>query len=210
MQRFTWLKTHPLTKYFGIALIALLSIVLITGILRPSNQTGDPLHIALVAPSTSSRNEAAKQMVQSVQLYLDSVNRQGGINGHPLKLLVYDDHDNPSSAQDVVREMEKSQALVALGHLTSTTSQAAAPVYQALQIPVITGTASADALTQANPYYFRTVFNDTRQGTLLALYAQQVLKLKTASVIASDDSLGRSLRTAFETTFGQTGTLTKS
>lgn len=210
MQRFTQFISHPLTKYVAIALAVFLSIGIITGLVQQNAAKVDALHIALAAPLTSNRSEAAKEMVQSVQLYLDAVNQQGGINGRPLKLLVYDDRDYPTIARDVAREIEKSQALMVLGHLTSTTSVATAPLYKALQIPVITGTASADTLTQDNPYYFRTAFNNTQQGNLLALYAQQVLKFNTANVIYSNDTAGQSLRTAFEATFKQTGTLKHS
>ncbi len=209
MQRFTQLSTHPLTKYGAIAL-AIFLIISSIALVRQNTAAVDAIHIALSVPLSSSRKEAAKEMVQSVQLYLNTVNQQGGINGHPVKLLVYDDRDYPGTAKDITLEIAKSPALVALGHLTSTTSEAAAPLYKALQIPVITGTASSDILTQANPYYFRTTFSNTRQSNLLALYAQHVLKANTASIIYSDDMIGQTLRSAFETTFKQAATIKQS
>ncbi len=205
MQQFSRLRTNKYTKYVGITLVTLLILGLVTGLIRQNLKKAHAIPIALVAPLGSNRSEAAKEMVQGVQLYFNTINRQGGVNGYPLKLLIYDDRDYPTIAQEVVKEIDTSPALVTLGHLTSTTSIAAAPLYKKLEIPVITGTASADTLTQANPYYFRTTFTNTQQGTLLALYAQQILKFNTASIITSDDAAGRSLRMAFSATFKQTG-----
>lgn len=210
-QIFARLRTDRPVKYLAIALATLLVIGWVTGTARTTLKAdSNAIHIAVAAPLSSNRSQAAKEMIQSAQLYLDTVNRQGGIEGHPLKLLVFDDRDYPRTARDLIREIQKSRALVVLGHLTSSTSEAAAPLYSTFKIPAITGTASADVITQANPYYFRTTFNNSRQGSLLALYTRRVLKLNTASIIYTDDSLGQTLHKAFETTFQQTGTIRKT
>lgn len=196
-------------------LVTLAALLLVIGVIGTAVRSLTPkdanaIHIAVMAPLTGSRYIAGKEMVQSIQLYLDSVNQEGGVNGHPLKLLVFDDKADPETALWLMRKVNNSPALVVLGHLTSTTAIATGPVYQALQIPAITSTASADRVTQANPYYFRTVFTDSVQGSVLALYAQQALNFKTASVIYSDDHLGHTLREAFEATFKRSGTIKHS
>ena len=209
MQRFTRLRTHPLTKYVAIALATLLLISLMTAIWMNESRSSDtkPIHLAIAAPITGLRNTAAKEMVQSVQLYLDSLNQNGGVNGHPLKLLVFDDRGDPNAARQIPRQVDDSPALVVLGHLNSFTSVEAAPIYNALRIPAITATSSEDYITQANPYYFRTVFTNSVQGSVVALYIQRILNFKTASIIYSDDRLGQTLDEAFEATFKQEGTI---
>ncbi|MCC5636505.1 ABC transporter substrate-binding protein [Nostoc sp. CHAB 5844] len=206
-----FLRINRLAKYVAIALATLLVVGIIAGIVRQlSPKDNNAIHIAIAAPVSSNRNAAAQEMIQSVQLYLKTVNNNGGINGHPLKLLVFDDRDYYFTARQLTKNIQKSPALVVLGHLTSSTSEAAAPLYKDFRIPVITGTASADVITQNNSYYFRTTFTNSRQGSLLALYAQQVLKYNTASIIYSDDNLGETLHQAFATTFEPNGTLKKS
>lgn len=205
---FSFFKTHRFAKYARLTVTTLLVVGLFTGVVRLfSRADTNAIHVAVVAPLTNDRREAAKEMVQSVQLYLNTVNQSGGVDGKPLKLLVYDDRNFPARARDLPAKISQSSALVVLGHLTSTTSLASAPGYKAQQIPVITGTASEDALTQTNPYYFRTTFTNSRQGNLLALYAQQVLKFNKASIIYADSLIGNSLREGFETTFKANGTI---
>jgi branched-chain amino acid transport system substrate-binding protein len=199
---FSFFRTHRLAKYGLIVAITLLVIGLLTGVIRLfSRIDANAIHVAIVAPLTSDRHEAAKEMVQSVQLYFKTVNKSGGIHGKPLKLSIYDDQNLPNTARNLPSEIAKSSSLVVLGHLTSATSIAAAQGYKTEKIPVITGTASADVLTQANPYYFRTTFTNSQQGKLLALYAQEVLKFNKASVIYADDIYGNSLQQGFHTMF---------
>jgi len=168
-------------KYWGIALVTFL---LITGVIGTAVRSlipkdANPIHIAVAAPLTGMQNTAGKEMVQSIQLYLDSVNQQGGVHGHSLKLLAFDDQGDPNTVIPLTRAVDDSPDLVVLGHLTSPISIAAAPIYQALQIPAITATASADRITQATPYSFRTVFTDSVQGSVLALYLSGAIHLGT-------------------------------
>ena len=185
--------------------------MLLAGIWKQVQSKDDrqAIHLAVAAPITGFRDAAAKEMVQSVQLYLDSINQQGGIDGHPVKALVFDDKGDPKTVFGLPRKIEESPALVVLGHLNSVVSVVTAPIYNALEIPAITGTSSEDFITQANPYYFRTVFTNSVQGSVIALYAQQALSFKTTSIIYSDDRLGQTFDEAFETTFKREGGMLK-
>ena len=189
-----------------------LAVLLLIGWLVGSRQGAlladtKAIQLAVVAPLSGPRSAAGREMVQSVQLYLKRVNQQGGIHGQPLQLLTFDDRNDPETAGHLPQEIHQSAAVVVLGHLTSATALAAAPSYHRLQIPVITGTASADGLTDANPYYFRTTFTNSMQGSLLALYAHRALQFNTASIIYADDSAGRSLSTAFHQIFAHDATV---
>ena len=209
MQWSSHFRTHRFVKYLAIALTTLLLTGLITLLLGRVFKSSDTnaIHLAIAAPITSVRDAAAKEMVQSVQLYLDSVNEAGGINGRPLKSIVFDDKGDPNIARQIPQQVDKSSALVVLGHLSSATSLEAAPMYNSFGIPTLTGTASEDFITQANPYYFRTVFNNSVEGSVVALYIQRALNFKTASIIYSDDRLGQTLDESFETTFKRGETL---
>lgn len=196
-------------KYWVLALVALLIVTgtITTGVRTLLSQDARAIHLAVAAPLTGSQALAGKEMVQSIQLYLDSVNQAGGINGQPLKLLIFDDKGDPKTAHQIPQQVDRSAAVAVLGHLNSSTSVEAAPIYNTLQIPAITGTASEDYITQANPYYFRTTFTNSVLGSVVALYMQKALNFKTASIIYADDRLGQTLDEAFETTFKREGTI---
>ena len=89
--------------------------------------------------------------------------------------------------------MTDGRALIVIGHRTSPESVAAAPVYAAAKIPAITSTSTADSITEDNPWYFRTVFDNRTQGLLIAAYARYVLHADHLSIVAGNTDYGKSL-----------------
>ncbi|MEN8215688.1 MAG: ABC transporter substrate-binding protein [Pseudomonadota bacterium] len=152
----------------------------------------EPLYIAVSGPMTGNNGKA---MLQGIQLYLDQINQQGG---RPIKLLSFDDQNRPELAKEVAIKIAKqSQALAVLGHYTSSTSLAAAPIYQEYGIPAISGSATADELTKDNDWYFRTIFNNSDQGALLANYVRKILNYHEADILFDEDVYGKTLAEAF-------------
>lgn len=195
-------QSNSLIKYLTMAIAGLALVLMATGIISQiTSKDRNAIHIAIVAPMSGERNLSGKEMVNSVKLYFDLVNKEGGVKGHHLKLDVFDDWNNPITAMSLTKKIADSPAVAVLGHLTSSTSVPAASLYKQLQIPVITGTASNNLLTEDNPYYFRTTFTNSKQGQLTALYCRDILKYKTASVIYTDDAFGSNLFESFSNTF---------
>jgi branched-chain amino acid transport system substrate-binding protein len=156
------------------------------------------IFLALVGPMTGNDQENGKIMRQSTQLYVDQINRQGGIHGQPVKLLVYDDQNKPKLSKSIAVEIAtKTPALLVIGHQSSSTSLAASPLYQQYGLPAITGSATADEVTQGNDWYFRTIFTASDQSALLANYINKILKYETAYLIFDQDAFGTALATAF-------------
>lgn len=156
------------------------------------------IFLAVVGPMTGNDQENGKIMRQSTQLYVDQINRQGGIHGQPVKLLVYDDQNKPKLSKSIALEIAtKTPALLVIGHQNSSTSLAASPLYQQYGLPAITGSATADEVTQRNDWYFRTIFTTSDQGALLANYINKILKYETACLIFDQDAFGTALATAF-------------
>ncbi len=191
------------SHYGAILIITLLCLITANFLLHP-HQTATPISIALVAPLTGEEAIAGKEMVDSVQMYLDTVNQKGGINGHPLKLLKFDDRADESTARQGAPVIVNSPAVVLLGHRSTAPSEAAAPIYAAAHLPAITGTANTDSVTLKNPYYFRNTYTRSTLNTVLAVYAKLVLNLNTASVIQYE-KYGKKLAQEFEAAFTKSG-----
>jgi ABC-type branched-subunit amino acid transport system substrate-binding protein len=45
-------------------------------------------------------------MVRVFSFYLDAVNQRGGIDGHPVKALVFDDQGDPKQLQDCLEKVK--------------------------------------------------------------------------------------------------------
>ncbi|NMF60522.1 ABC transporter substrate-binding protein [Pseudanabaena yagii] len=191
-------------RFWTIALITLFSVISLGGLFpQGSRAEGGAIAIAVAAPLSGDGASGGQEIVDSIKLYIDATNREGGINGRPLKLNIYDDKGNADGATQVANDIAKSDALVVLGHRSSDASIAAGSIYQDKKLPAITGTANSPKVTSDRPYYFRMIYTNPALAKTLSIYAQQVLQIKTASVIydkASKNELAQSevIKSAFE------------
>ena len=191
-------------RFCAIALITILIVVSLGGLYPQSSRAdGTAIAIAVAAPLSGDGASGGQEIVDSIKLYIDATNRDGGINGRQLKLNVFDDKGNADGATQVANEISKSEALVVLGHRTSDASIAAGNIYQERKLPAITGTANNPKVTTDRPYYFRIIYTNPDLAKTLSIYAQQVLQFKTASVIydkasKNEQTQSEVIKSAFE------------
>ena len=147
-------------------------------------------YLAVAGPLSGPDSRVGIEMANAAELAIARVNAAGGIAGRQIALLRYDDQGNPDVARDVAAEIvADARPLLVLGHRTSAPSIAAGEVYGEAGIAAISGSATADALTADNPWYFRTIFPNSFEGSLLATYVRDVLGHDTASVITTHASV---------------------
>lgn len=155
-----------------------------------------PLAIAVVGPINEPNGQA---MVQGVELYLKKINREGGINGKRIVLKKFDDKNTQAIAKEEAKKIVDSEVLAVIGHYSSDPTKMAAPVYKD-NIPAITGTATADEITQDNDWYFRIIFNNSSQGAVVANYVRKIFGSKKAYLFFEEDAYGKTLAEAFTKT----------
>ena len=187
-------------KYlFGILLVSALTLTISLNFFL---QINSPVYLALAAPLSGEQQVNGEQILRGANLYIEKVNRSGGIDGHPVKLLVFDDENDPQIAKEKAQEIsQKKKVLAVLGHFSSTTSIAAGEIYQQVGIPAISGSATAETVTQDNDWFFRTIFTNKSQGIFLANYARRILQTEKAAIIYEENDYGTSLAEAFENNF---------
>jgi branched-chain amino acid transport system substrate-binding protein len=196
---FEW-RAHHLLPLAAVIAVAIYTSIFAYSILK---KPAAAIQIAVVMPLTGAEAREGMMMVNAVRLCFSAVNRAGGIHGHPVEIKTFDDKGDADVAVQKAKEIAASPAIAVVGHFTSATSVAAAPIYKAAHLPAITATASAPAVTAGNPFYFRVTIDSSVQGHTLAAYARQVMRKGKASVLYSDEDYGRSLFAAFEDEFAE-------
>ncbi|MEM8642078.1 MAG: extracellular solute-binding protein [Cyanobacteria bacterium P01_G01_bin.54] len=163
----------------------------------------EPLYIALMAPTSGISADAGREMEQGTRLYLEQINRQGGVQGHPVKLLVFDDQSSPEVGRQKAQEIVDDERIsVALGSWLSSVSIPAGAVYEQAGLAAISGAASSDQLTAQNSTYFQVLPNTQQQGVFIANYLKQILKINQATVISnSQDPFSQRMAQAFIANF---------
>ena len=188
-------------------LLCLLTFILVLGWAN-FNFNPETIQIAIAIPQ-SNTDEASlalgREMLEGAQFYIDRANKLGGIEGKKLELVVYDDQFNREIAKEVAREVCDSSALGILGHYGGNLSLPAGEIYQQCQIPAITGSSTADPVTENNPWYFRAIFTNSEQGRFIAEYAKYILQAQNIYLIAGDNIYGETLAGEVQKTFTEFG-----
>ena len=166
-----------------------------------------PIYLAVMVPASSKDGaNATKRSMMSIQMYLDEINADGGIDGHPIKLIQVDDQGTPDGAQAAISSIyEANQAMIVLGNPWSDAASAVGEKLNQYQIPAITAGATAPQVTSDHPWFFRVVPNNTSQGETIAAYAVEVLGYDTAVIVYDENQYGQSLGDGFEATFESLG-----
>lgn len=164
------------------------------------------LTIAAVVPIGGNLN-AARELLRGIAQAQDEA-VQAGV---PFRVLIADDANDPSRAEAIANALVQDQSVLAVvGHGTSRTSLAAAPIYQQGQLLMIAPTSTSTELAQVSRgtggnFIFRTIPSDQFTGTALARHALTAGNNKAIVFFNSQSSYSKSLMEAFSTTLGLEG-----
>lgn len=160
--------------------------------------------IGLAGPFT---DPAGATMVQAAEMAIAEINAAGGLRGRRLELAAFDDHGDPDSAVAVAEAIRATAAVAVIGHVWSSTTLAAAPIYGGGSDPVavVTPSSSAPELTALGPHLFRACPTDLEHGRALAEWARAGMSLDRAAVLYVNNGYGRGIQGAFTATFERQG-----
>ena len=141
----------------------------------------------------------AKEILRGVAQAQNEINQAGGINDRLVVVEIANDDNNPAIAEQIAKSFIKDRDILAvIGHNDSNTSIAAAPMYQAKGLVMITPTSSADVIPTIGPYIFRTTPNTRSLASTLADYAVNTAnKTKFALCIDSNSVVSKSFKEEF-------------
>lgn len=174
---------------------------------RQAGPLGNSYVIAFAGPLSGADAATGQEELRAIELAISDLNAAGGIGGRPVRVVSYDDQNDPAlAAERAAQIVANVDVLLVIGHDRSDASLAAAPVYAAAGLAAISPASTADALTENDPWYFRSMFTNKQQGALIAAFAQHALLHDRASVVSTSNRYESSLATAFIDAFGQAGT----
>jgi len=195
-------------KFFKRTLVTVLVLALLAGVIGLLiNSRKREVYLAVVVGNNNAGQLGGQEVLAAAQAAADTWNAKAP-SDRQLTLVTFNDESNPAKAVEIAQQIvADGRYMGVIGHMRSTTSLAAAPIYKAAGIPAITPTATADAVTAGDPWYFRTVFDNTQQSEGIAIYAHSILKNNTAIIVSTDDPYGVSLREGFNRSFSKLGTV---
>jgi branched-chain amino acid transport system substrate-binding protein len=161
-------------------------------------QLREPVYLAFAGGLSGEDARDVETGLRGARLCVERINRQGGIAGRRVELLVFDDANDENRAKTVAEQIAtQTRAVGVIGHYFSSTSMAAGALYRQHELPAISPTATHVEVTRGNPWYFRSVFNDALQGSFLAHYVKHVLRRPRVRVIHESEAYGAGLAESF-------------
>ncbi len=165
---------------------------------RIGNQNAYTLAVAV--PTAASANSAL-EILRGVAQAQDEVNRAGGLDGVPIKVMIVNDDNSPDVTPQVADALVKDRSVLGvIGHFGSDATLAAAPVYEAGQLVMISPTSTSVQLSGAGQYIFRTVPSDRFTAAALSRYMLERLRVQRAAIFYNSQSAySTSLKNEFTT-----------
>jgi branched-chain amino acid transport system substrate-binding protein len=168
------------------------------------SSSGNPVRIGLAG---SLSDPVGLPMKRAAELAVEQINSEGGIRGRPLELVERDDYADPDSAVFVATDLYEAGVSAVIGHLFSSTTLAAAPVYNGGSDPVaaISPSSSSPDVTTAGDFTFRICPSDLAHGVALARWVHDTLQLERGALLYLNDQYGRGVRQMFVREFSRRG-----
>jgi branched-chain amino acid transport system substrate-binding protein len=109
-----------------------------TGTTTAGPATGEPIKIGLIASLTGTAAAPMPSMQAAVDLEVETINANGGVNGRPIQIISVDDKSDPTTAVAVATKLITQDEVVAiLGPLSTPPCLAVAPLCEKYQVPML-------------------------------------------------------------------------
>jgi branched-chain amino acid transport system substrate-binding protein len=174
----------------------------------PGNSTeSGPIMVGYYGDLTGRTSSFGVSTKRGAEMAADEINKAGGINGRTITMLSEDDEGRPEKAATVVTKLiDQDKVIAVIGEVASGNTLAAAPKAQKAGVPMISPSSTNPAVTQVGDYIFRVCFIDPFQGEVMAKFAANTLKAKTAAIMMDFNApYSRGLTDFFEKSFTSLG-----
>ena len=174
-------------------LFVLCSMVFAVGLFLGAATTASAstIRIGVAGPFTGDLAAYGDNIKAGVSLKLEEINSAGGINGRKVELVWGDDLCAPKEGGLVGSRFAADKTIVAvIGHLCSSATLAAMPIYVRNGMPVISPTSTNPTIGDVGKgWFFRNCYTDDFQGGYLASYVVPELlgKRKVAIFYENND-----------------------
>jgi branched-chain amino acid transport system substrate-binding protein len=131
---------------------------------------------------------------KTLELYVEKINAEGGVNGELLELVVYDDEGDANKARTFASRLIDNDEVVAIvGGTTTGTTMAIVPLAEDAEIPFISMAGAVTIIEPVKPFVFKTPPTDRMacEKIFADMKAQGTTKI---GMISGTDSFGSSMR----------------
>jgi branched-chain amino acid transport system substrate-binding protein len=109
--------------------------------------------IGTICSCSGTASSIMAKATDGISAWVEKTNAAGGLNGHPIKLIIKDDGGEPAKALQAAKELVEQDKVMAIVGETSLVDQSFQAYVEARKVPVVGGLA-AEKTFLVSPYFF--------------------------------------------------------
>lgn len=172
----------------------LLSAMLVLMTFAGTGMAQNTVKIGVSSPFSGDLASYGIPVKKAVDLAVKTINDAGGVRGLQLEVVAEDDVCDANTATSVATKLVTAKVNVVIGHLCSSATKAALPIYKSANIAVISPASTNTDLTMSgeNPHFLRTIAHDAAQADLQVAFAIK-MGAKKVAVLHDKGDYGKGL-----------------
>lgn len=129
---------------------------------------------------------------KSMEMVVDEINAQGGIDGHPLEAVIYDTEGDPGKTVLATNKLiSRDNVLAIVGPSLTPTTLAIVPIVEKEKVPLISCAAGIKITEPIKPWVFKTAQSDVL--AVAAIYQHmQKQNIKKIGILTVENAFGES------------------
>jgi branched-chain amino acid transport system substrate-binding protein len=156
--------------------------------------SSDKILIGHVGSMTGSEAAWGDLTEKGLKLAIDEQNSKGGVRGKLIAFKTVDDHSKAEDAAAAAKQLiTQDKVTLIVGEVASSRSIAVAAVADAYQVPQVVPSSVSPQVTKdgdrTRPYVFRVCWINPFQGTVMAKFAREVLKVYKVAILREAGSV---------------------
>ena len=181
-------KSTPARPRRGLRLLAVTSLLLAGAVQAAAPE---PIRIGGLFDLSGKAQHIGEPTRAVAQLVVDQINRQGGINGRQLVLVIADTQSEPSQAVVALKRLlEKDRVVAVIGPTTTGSAMACLKTIEAAKVPMVACVGGDAPVTPARPWVFKTPQRTSVAVARLFTYLQ-AQKLTRVGLLYAGDKFGQ-------------------
>jgi branched-chain amino acid transport system substrate-binding protein len=150
-----------------------------------------PIHIGAIVATSGPIAFIGASERNALEMLVEQKNAQGGLDGHPIKLTVYDTEGNATKASQLARRLVESDDVdVVIGPSTTGESLVVKPIMEEAEVPFIAFAAGEKVVFPPSPYIFKVPPTDrVVLSHLFNHFAKS--QIKSIAVLYANDGFGQ-------------------
>ncbi len=127
----------------------------------PLTHAAEPIRLGVVISVTGPAAFLGDPQLKTLQLYVDKINKEGGVLGRPLELVQYDDGGDAAKANSFTKRLiENDKVDILLGGSSTGSTMAMVPLAERAEIPFISFAGAVVIVEPTKKWVFKTPHTD--------------------------------------------------